>query len=176
MDIFSFLNLFQKLPALEKIILKTYRIIGEKPPMNEAMAIFAGFQALMAAIQVLQNERDYQRAKQTFQQTYTIVLDSRETMIAARALVNVAPREVIKKLHDNAKKCWDHWLDFEEEPLMPGQEREADEAVKKCVCRQLKRMIDLDGSLRPEWEGQWDLYNCDATYKVKKESALRTSV
>lgn len=115
---------------------------------------------MMAALQVYQRERDYRLAKQTFYENFERNLTTTETQQAADALDSVAPAEVIKKLYSNAKKCWEHWLESEEEPQMPGQEREVDAAVKSCICRQLKRIIDLDGSLPDEWQKQWVHYQC----------------
>lgn len=117
----------------------------------------------MAALQVLQRERDYRLAKRTFQENFERNLTAPETLQAASALESVAPPEVIKKLHENAKKCWDHWLESEEQPKLPGQEREADAAVKECVCRQLRRIVDLNGSLPKEWEKQCAQYGCAKT-------------
>ena len=131
-----------------------------KNPMIESIALFAGANALMAALQVFQRERDYRLARQTFHENFERNITAPETLQAANALDSVAPADVIKKLYENAKKCWDHWLESEEQPQMPGEEREVDAAVKSCVCRQLRRIIDLNGSLPEEWRSQWDLYGC----------------
>lgn len=161
---FDFETWFKQLPAEltgELRHFEQHRLLPLLPnPMIESVALFAGINALMAALQVFQRERDYRLAKRTFHENFEKNLTAQETERAANVLDSVAPPAVVKKLYDNAKKCWDHWLESEGEAQMPGEEREVDAAVKSCICRQLRRIIDLTGVLSEEWRSLWDLYGC----------------
>ena len=132
--------------------------------LEAAMALYAGISALMATIQVLQKERDYRVAERRFDEEYERLLKSEETVRAAKALAEVSAPEEIEILLDRAKKCWEYWREVSRsrEKYLPGEQKEADKAVKICVCRELNRIEDLFGedAIPDEWQKQRDRYEC----------------
>ena len=118
----------------------------------------------MATISVWQKERDYKAASETFKEQFETQLTAQPTQRAAEWLSSVAPSDVIDRLKARSKKCWDryrHILDSPEDYL-PDEVDEATKAVKKCVCRELRRIFELEGKLPEEWQEQWEQYGCAA--------------
>ena len=132
--------------------------------LEAAMALYAGISALMASIQVLQKERDYLLAERRFEEEYERLLTSEETQRAAQALEEVSAPEEIEILLENAQRCWEYWKEVARgrDKYLPGEQKEADAAVKNCVCRELNRIDDLFGehAIPEEWRKQRDRYDC----------------
>lgn len=130
--------------------------------MDPASILFAGISALMSTISVWQTERDRRRAREVFESQFAEQIDASRTQRAARWLHTVAPDDVIDRLKSRAEKCWDRYRDILDKPdeYLPDEVDEATRAVKKCICRELRRIYELEGEVPEEWQDQWDKYEC----------------
>jgi hypothetical protein len=126
-----------------------------------ASAFFAGISALADAVQLWTTFRDKRRAADTFDETFKRVLSSPQSRDAALELVAIVPEEVLADLEDRARRCWTRYQDVLRGPYLPAEVDEATESVQACVCRELKRIYQLNGDIPPRWRGQWTRYKCE---------------
>jgi len=125
-----------------------------------ANALFAGISAVAAAVEAWISYRDRNKAAQAFDVTYRQTLSSPEAAAAAKELVSIIPEEVIKDLEARADTCWTGYRNVLGGPYLPDEVDKATVSVQACVCRELGRIHELNGSIPPRWQGQWDRYKC----------------
>jgi len=115
-----------------------------------AALLFAGISAAMAAIQVWQNTRNKDSAAKEFDSVFHAVKDKPETIAAAQELVGIAPLEVIQDLERRADECWTGYRNVLGGKYLPEEIDKATVSVKACVCRELRRIYDLNGEKNPQ--------------------------
>lgn len=129
-------------------------------PFELANTLFAGINAVAAAVQVWVTYRDHYKAAEAFDVTFKRTLDSPEARAAAKELVAIIPEEVINDLEVRADKCWTGYRKVLGGNYLPDEVDEATDSVQACVCRELKRIHKLNGTIPPRWQGQWDRFEC----------------
>jgi type III restriction enzyme len=147
-------------------------IAGIKPPdlfsditdqntnyMNEF--IVALVSASMQAVDLWLSVRDKGKAKQALQQVQTIqALPA--TKAEALNLVIIS-EDLLVTFSERVKRCFDKYKEgLDDEHFLPGEIDDATKAMKRCVCRELKRLHSVngsvpDGSLK-QW---WEKYRCE---------------
>jgi hypothetical protein len=125
-----------------------------------AKTLFAGISAAAAAIGVWQKSRDSKRAAKSFDQTFTTVRESPSAHSAAQELVQIIPHEVISALEARADSCWTGYPAVLGGDYLPNEVDQATTAVQACVCRELRRIYELNGQIPYRWKDQWDRYKC----------------
>jgi hypothetical protein len=135
-----------------------------------ARTFFAGISAAAAAIQVWQRRRDAKAATETFDTTYERTRTSREAADAASELLSIIPEEVIRDLEGRADQCWRSYRNVLGGDYLPDEIDHATDSVQACVCRELRRIVKLNGSVPHRWGDQWRHYNC-ATHGQGKSTA-----
>lgn len=136
-----------------------------------AKTLFAGISAAAAAAQAWYKHRDSKRAAATFDKTYEQVISSNEAASAATELVAIIPEDVIRDLEGRADNCWTGYRKVLGGDYLPDEVEHATDAVQGCVCRELRRIDKLNGSIPPRWKGQWQQYKC-----VTREQAAPVAV
>src|SRR5215813_4404126 len=111
-----------------------------------AKALFAGISAASAAISAWRKSRNKEEAATVFDQTLAEVRDSSETREAAQELVTIIPHEVIADLEGRADKCWTNFREVLGGDYLPAEVDHATVSVAACVCRELRRIEQLNGS------------------------------
>ena len=130
-----------------------------------ANLFFAGISAVASAIQVWQFTRDKVKASLAFDETYTNTLASPESKEAAQQLVDVVPHEIVKDLEGRADKCWTRYRKVLGGDYLPDEIDEATDSVKGCVCRELRRIDELNGFIPDRWKSQWERFKCEERAK-----------
>jgi hypothetical protein len=100
-------------------------------------------------------------AAQAFDKTFDESRAAPETQEAAKELVRIAPAAVIKDLEARAENCWVGYRKVLGGPFLPDEIDKATVSVRACVCRELRRIHDINGGKIPDkWCGQWVAYDC----------------
>ena len=125
-----------------------------------ARTLFAGISAAAAAIGVWQKSRDKGQAAKAFDTKFTQTRESVDSKGAAEELVAIIPPDVIKDLESRADHCWTSYRNVLGGEYLPDEVDSATIAVRACVCRELRRIHKLNGTIPPRWQPQWKLYEC----------------
>ena len=128
--------------------------------LDLANTLFAGINAVAAAVQAWVVYRDRHKAADAFDTTFKQTLQSPEARAAAEELLTIIPEGVIKELEGRADSCWTGYRNVLGGDYLPDEVDKATESVQACVCRELKRIQKLNGAIPPRWRGQWDRYRC----------------
>jgi len=120
----------------------------------------AGISAAFEAIQTWLQFQDGRRADEVFERQFRSTLSSADTEQRAAALSSVVPEAVLNDLMERARQCWAryrHVLVANE--FLPAEIDEATTAVRKCVCRELGRIVELNGSIPDaQLDAQWNCF------------------
>lgn len=125
-----------------------------------AQLLFAGISAAASAIKVWQETRNHRKAADAFDKTFSKERDSQHADAAANQLVTIIPGEVIQDLEGRADLCWTGYRTVLGGEYLPDEIDRATKAVKACVCRELRRVYELNGAIPDRWKGQWERYDC----------------
>ncbi|HEY9224536.1 MAG TPA: hypothetical protein VIP27_10350 [Variovorax sp.] len=126
--------------------------------------IVSGIAAVLQAAQTWVAFRDRRRAADTFAEGMAAGTSDAELALAAVQLTSIAPLEVLNALGARTEKCWTNYHEILVSPdgtYMPQEIDEATHAVKLCVCRELRRLRSINGSLpQGKFQQWWDQYGC----------------
>ena len=125
-----------------------------------ANTLFAGISAVAAAVQAWVTYRDRHKAAEAFDSTFKRTAKSPEASAAAEELAAIIPEDVIKGLEARADSCWTGYRKVLGGDYLPDEVDKATKSVQACVCRELKRINTLNGTIPPRWQGQWDRFKC----------------
>ena len=74
--------------------------------------------------------------------------------------MQVAPPEIVGVLEGRAEKCWTSYRAVLTGEFLPEEIDNATSAVQACVCRELNRIVKINGSVPDRWRPQYDKYEC----------------
>lgn len=123
--------------------------------------MITGVAAAFEAVQTWIAVRDRRRAAATFEATLEAGRSNPATWDENRALLDLVPFEVLKTMEERTRRCWEsyHRVLQGESQYLPEEIDEATRALKACICRELKRIVDLNGSLPPgKLRAWWSAY------------------
>ena len=131
----------------------------------EATILVSGISAVLQAIQTWIAYKDSNRAAEAFEIELKKAPQDQALINEAKYINTLAPPDVISTLTGRANKCWTkyhHIIKAPDGTYMDSEIDDATEAVKRCICRELKRIKSLNGTLPPggklnEW---WNQYGC----------------
>lgn len=133
------------------------------PAIPDPGLIVSGISAVLQAAQTWIAYRDSRRAAEEFRLEIERGAQSPALANAASQL-SLAPPNVLAALGDRVEECWNKYYEMLIAPsgtYLPTDLDDATEAVKRCVCRELKRLKAVNGRLPPgkfsEW---WRQYGC----------------
>jgi hypothetical protein len=132
--------------------------------MPDSQTMIAGISAVMQAIQTWLAVRDRKRAADAYDNILSIALSDREVAEESYYLNSVVPLHILIALVGRTENCFNRYSDIlkSEEAFLPSEVDEATIAVKRCVCRELKRIYELSGSVPPgRLQRWWELYDCE---------------
>ena len=138
-----------------------------------AKILFAGISAAAAAIGVWRRRRDKKDAAATFDETFAAERDSLRARRAAEELVELIPRDVIDLLESRADLCWTGYRAVLEGNYLPDEIDRATDAVRGCVCHELRRIRTLTGKIPNRWRDQWERFKCHSDRRMPRVSAPR---
>lgn len=133
--------------------------LPERPSEMEASIMIAGVSALLKAIDTWVNYRDSKRAAEAFRREKINPESPSEIRDQGNILADVVPHDILEMMIDRATSCWTKYGNVLDGGYLPDEIDEATESVKKCICRELRRIKAL-GQPLPEGKltDWWNLY------------------
>lgn len=125
--------------------------------------IVSGIAAVLQAAQTWMSYRDSGRAASVFRDVFQSGTANPELAQAAVQL-SLVPIGVLNAFGTRVEACWTKYEEMLVSPAgtyMPSELDDATEAVKRCVCRELKRLKSINGTLPSGKFSQWfTQYGC----------------
>lgn len=124
--------------------------------------ITATISAGMQAIDLWLNLRDRYKA-QTAMRRISDIQYTDENRMESQNLVHLLPSDLLVTFSERVNRCFINYKDvLDDEQYLPKEIDDATEAVKKCVCRELRRLKKLNGSIpNGLLMRYWNQYKCD---------------
>lgn len=113
----------------------------------DALVFVSGISAVLQAIDVWITERSSRAAARVYTLQVGKAQKDADLQSQATALSSVIPKKVLSAMVRRVQQCWDKYLKVLEGGYLPDEIDEATEAVKKCICRELNRIVQLNGSV-----------------------------
>lgn len=164
-------ELKQAIQALEKeaaqkqTIIKTLSLIAQeihKKNMDPAV-IIAAISATMEAIELWRKFRNKEGAKHAISRV-ELLRESEQVQEEARNLQTLVRPDILESLETRVQTCMDRYKKvIDSEEYLPEEIDEATDALLRCVCRELKRIMKVNGSLPVGvLQDYWRQYQCEA--------------
>ena len=132
--------------------------------MEAAMLFLAMVSGIMQGVQTWLQFKDRRRAQHAQEVAFVRAIESPETRSRAKSLIAIVPAATIDLLRRRVKKCYDRFnemLENDDEYFPQDLSDAAEKALPNCVCRNLKMIMDVNGSLPDaELEDAWRKYAC----------------
>jgi len=133
--------------------------------INAAQLLVSIVSTGMQAIQLWHELRERTKVADLIK-TVEIAKISTETVEEAQTLQILIPRDILNALADRVNQCWSKYKKIiESSDYLPQEIDEATEALKKCICRELRRIYELNkeipSGILKRW---WDAYECYTKY------------
>jgi hypothetical protein len=121
--------------------------------------IISGISAAMQAIQTWLQFRDRHRAAEPLDH---IEERASEFQAEGTQLQQLVPTDILFTLQERAEACWSKYKNvLKDTQYLPDEIDDATEAVKACICRELNRLISVNGSIPPgTLRNCYDQYRC----------------
>ena len=90
------------------------------------------------------------------------IIDSYEVKSDGINIENLVPKPILVSLNNRVDRCWKYFKDVADNPtILPSEYEKYQEGFRKCICRELKAIIRLNGKLpSPIMDKWWKLYGC----------------
>lgn len=127
----------------------------------EAALVIAIIRGSMQAITFWQNQRDRIQAAKSIKNARSMSL-SPEVKEEGQLLETLISKKVIDKLISRIEVCNDRYYNvLDDGKYLPDEMDVATEALKECICRELRRIMSLTGSLPTKtFEEFWEKHKC----------------
>lgn len=122
----------------------------------DATTFIAGISATLQAVQTWLQFRDSHRAAAQFEERFSAASTDLSVLHEAERLTSIVPPLVLNTMIERVRRCWERYHEVLLGGFLPAEIDEATEALKQCICRELKRIRELeghipDGELRRWW-------------------------
>lgn len=130
---------------------------GGMVPLPDPALLIAAVSAVLQGIRAWIAVRDRKRTADVVDSAVEKASRSAAVRKEAEALVTLLPPDVLATLVERVNSCWEHYHDVlrSDEEFLPGQVDKATSAVKRCICRELQRIYDLNGAIPPGVLSDW---------------------
>jgi type I restriction enzyme, R subunit len=130
--------------------------------MGIAELAIAAVTAALQAVETWNNFRDRRRARAAHEDAYQRALSDPQTREEALQVTSAVPEDVVQMLKDRVDECWDRYREvLDNEEYLPQEIDDATKAIKRCVCRELRRLQSLAGELPPgKLSESWERFSC----------------
>lgn len=152
--VFDYLEwLWQIVDAIARLLgFRYYRVQRPKWPLRlgvdmDIQLLLAGISATLQAVEVWLAVRDQRRAATTFETTLAARRDAPDTIAQAQTLIQLIPTEILDTFDARVRRCWSRYHDVLQGKYLPEEIDEATRAVRACICRELGRLQELNGSI-----------------------------
>ena len=127
--------------------------------MADPATLIAAFSAAMQTIQTWLAARDARKASRKADFAYKRTYEAKLAATEGKRLSRIVPDNVLKMMEKRVMKCWEKYLDVidPKKETTPYEIDDATEALKNCLCEELRRIDELNrsipaGKLRSWWE------------------------
>jgi hypothetical protein len=121
--------------------------------------IISGISAVLKAIDTWVKYKDSQRAANEFAGRLRQAQADPNVQQQGRTLANIVPQPILDSMGARVQKCWDNYNDVLKGGYLPGEIDDATRDVKACICRELRRLHSLNGSIPAgELSAWWSQY------------------
>ena len=119
--------------------------------LPEPTTMIAAVSAVLQGIQTWVAYRDKGRASADFDTTFREASEDEETMEEAAHLVDLVPSDILGTMAGRVDNCWKKFRGVIEpgRDFLPDEVDEAVDQVKARICRELRRIYSLNGSIPP---------------------------
>ena len=123
--------------------------------------IVATISAGMQAIDLWINFKDRFKAREAMKQI-SVIQNTPENQAEAKNL-SLIPLNLLDKFSDRVKRCFDNYEEvLNDDEYLPREIDEATEALKRCVCRELRRLNSVNGGIPLGiLQRYWNQYKCE---------------
>lgn len=132
--------------------------------MESAMLLIAAISGILQGVQMWLETRDRRAAKQAQEAAFVSTLRSASIEARAERLMAIVPPGTIDRLRQKVQECYEKFndmLDNEEDYFPVDIDSAAHSALPSCVCRNLRRIVAVNGSLPDEeFQVAWARYKC----------------
>ncbi|SEN69146.1 hypothetical protein [Nitrosomonas marina] len=133
--------------------------------MESAMLLIAAISGIMQGVQVWMVSKDRRKARRAQQAAYVRTLQSDMINVRAEKLLSLVPESTTERLRKKVQECYEKFnemLDNEDEYFPVDIDNAAEHALPNCVCRNLRRIVNVTGGSLPDDELQeaWTKYQC----------------
>jgi hypothetical protein len=137
-------------------------LLTPKTKHMEPTIIISGFAAALKAVETWLKFRDSQRAAREFEINYAKAQTDASVKHQAVTLKSLIPAPVLNTMGKRTQECWDRYhvvLKEGNKKHLPSEIDDATQALKACLCRELRRIYDLNGTV-PEGDlsAWWNKY------------------
>lgn len=138
------LSQFQSKIASELSFLSSFKPFILRTIMDPTLFV-SGVSAVLQAVQTWIQFRDSKRAAKEFELKYNSSLSDPTIINQANRLITIVPVDVLNQMLSRARKCWEKYNEVLKGQFLPAEVDDATEAVKHCICRELRRIEELNG-------------------------------
>lgn len=129
--------------------------------MPDPGLMLSAINAMMAAVSVWQNERDFKRTRQEYDRVLEASQASEAIRQEAKVLSGLLPPAVLAKLGSRVDKCWADFLGEIDPEASSSNADEAEIILGECLCSELRRIKRLHGQLpQGQLRDWWNTYGC----------------
>jgi hypothetical protein len=121
----------------------------EAVPLMDPTLFVASISATLQAIQTWLQYRDSRRTLGVFEDRLKDAPQHALIQNQARYLSKIIPQPILDTMGERAQKCWEQYHEVLKGGFLPGEIDEATENVKECLCRELRRILRLNGGIMP---------------------------
>ena len=129
--------------------------------MPDPTLIIAAISAALQAVRTWISMRDVRKTDRRARTGYRRTAEAKLAREQGGRLKRILPADILSTIEKRIDTCWDRYR-LVINPDTGSTAREIDEAtqdLKRCICTELKRIYDLNGSIPAgklrEW---WELY------------------
>ncbi len=125
--------------------------------MADPAMIIAAVSASMQAIQAWISFRDSSRASRSAERGFKRTADAKLAQTQGTKLTKVIPPDVLETIEQRVEACWDRYRRIIDPKTgsTPTEIDEATQALKQCICQELRRIQELRGSIPAGKLRQW---------------------
>ena len=121
----------------------------------DPVTLIAGVSGVLQAVQVWYAYRSDARSGRAFDDAYASAQESLQIKEEAQAIARIVPQEILDLISERTHRCWVRYREVFNGGYLPGEIDEATEALKGCICRELRRLIILGEPLPPGKLSEW---------------------
>jgi hypothetical protein len=126
-------------------------------PLPDPQTMIAAVSAVLQAIQTWIAYRDKTASSRSFDQAFSEAHTDPKVAAEGATLSNLVPSDILGTMTGRVETCWKHFriIIAPNSAYVDPEVDEQVEAVKRCICRELRRLYRLNRSIPPGKLSDW---------------------